>query len=139
VPPTAQAAPPGTVKVKQSGKRNMSLTNTAGFFKANQTTLPMINVAPDSAQASLNPRSKVPKFKDLVNLPASTFNTNYLNTPVSDHDTFRNAINHLSSDPNLNQDLARVFPATTASATASGSNTARGSSQQRKNRDLFKP
>ena len=45
----------------------MSQTNTAGFFKANQTTLPMINAAPDSAQASLNPRTKVAKFKDIVN------------------------------------------------------------------------
>jgi hypothetical protein len=54
--------------------------------------------------------------------------TNYLNTPVSDHDTFRNAIHHLVSDTNLNQDLAKVLPP----------HTARGSSQQRKNRELFK-
>jgi hypothetical protein len=56
--------------------------------------------------------------------------SNYLNNPVSDHDTFRNAIHHLTSDVNiLNQDLAKVLPP----------HTARGSSQQRKNRDLFKP
>ena len=114
----------------------MSLTNTAGFFKANQTTLPMINTGPESGQASINPRTKVTKFKDIVNTPGVVHHShivsaNYLNTPVSDHDSFRNAIHHLGSDHNnnlMNQDIAKVMPP----------NTARGSSQQRKNRDLFK-